>query len=76
MIRKHNRGIVRRNDHGRAWEAARRFGIWALTMAAVVACLAGAGILLAPAEAEGPVVPLLDMNNAGEVRLKTEGQCR
>lgn len=76
MIRKHKHGIVRRNDHGRVREVARRFGIRVLTMAAIIACLAGAGIMLAPAGAEGPVIPSLDMNNAGEFRQKTEGLCR
>mgnify|MGYP001088859597 CR=1 FL=1 len=64
MIRKHRHRIVRRNNHKRVREAARRFGIWLATMALVIACIAGAGILLAPAKAEGPPDPALERHSA------------
>ena len=76
MILKHEGCMVRRNDPGRAMRIMRGFGIWLATMAVVIACLAGVGILLAPASAEGPAARPFDTDNAGPLRQTTEGQCR
>ena len=76
MIRKHEGCMVRRTDTGRAMRIMRGLGVWLATMAVVIACLAGVGVLLAPASAEGPAARPIDSDDAGSLRQTTEGQCR